>query len=65
MFERNFDEPATVVLCKLELCVQFKIGVLIWYNLWTDLQDTMAPSIVHKSIQNSNIGACISIMQTA
>ena len=29
MFERNFYEPATVALCKLELCVQFKIGILI------------------------------------
>ena len=28
----NIDEPATVALCKLEPCVPFKIGILIWYN---------------------------------
>ena len=30
MFGRNFDG---VTLCKLEPCMQFKIGILIWYNL--------------------------------
>ena len=33
MFERNFYEPATVALCKIELCEQFKIGILILYHL--------------------------------
>ena len=33
MFERNFDETATVALFNLEPYLQCKIDILNWYNL--------------------------------